>query len=153
MTLTCAFPAHGTTYRSIDPQVAAFFFAVYGVWDTIALASGGPTQVYGGAAAIGWAWGCAIMASSVAVFIFMDFVKVQIYRIWSFELTARLVPTRGRRNKLRERIETRQVSQRVARNVEKARNVIRIINVLQHFKTYKPPKYIVVKQELPKAHH
>ena len=131
----------------------AFFFAVYGVWDVVALASGGPTQVYGGAAAIGWAWGCAIMLSSVVVFVLLDFVKVQVYRSWSFELTAKLVPTKTRRTKLHDRIENRILSQRVAKNVDKVRNVLRIMTVLHHFKTYKPPQYIVVKQALPKGHH
>jgi hypothetical protein len=134
-------------------QVVAFFFAVYGVWDAVALASGGASEVYGGASAIGWAWGVAIMASSVAVFVVMDVVKVWVYRAWSFELTARLVPTRARVSKLKQRAELRILSQRVARNVERARNVLRIINVLQHFKSYKPPHYAVIKQALPKGHH
>jgi H+-transporting ATPase len=83
----------------------------------------------------------------------MDVVKVWVYRAWSFELTARLVPTRARVSKLKQRAELRILSQRVARNVERARNVLRIINVLQHFKSYKPPHYAVIKQALPKGHH
>ena len=83
----------------------------------------------------------------------MDFVKVYVYTVWSFELTAKLVPTPARRQKLVERRETRILESRVHVNINKVRNVLRIVSVLQRFKTYHPPAYAVVKVELPKGHH
>ena len=157
---TTRLPGHFWTNRPswifmaaiIGTQVIAFFFAVYGVWDTVALESGGETQIYGGSAPIGWAWGICIMASSVFVFVLMDWVKVVVYRHWSFELTAKLVPTAGRRAKLHVRRQERAVSERVAKNVEKVRNVVRIVGVLQRFDAYRPPAYTILKKELPAAH-
>ncbi|KAG1084905.1 hypothetical protein G6F42_021602 [Rhizopus arrhizus] len=38
---------------------------------------------------------------------FLDAVKVRIFRSWSFEMTAKVVPTRGRKAKLAHRKEAK----------------------------------------------
>lgn len=121
----------------VGTQIFAMFISIYGVLS-------GP---------IGWGWGVSIMAISTAVFVLLDMVKVFMYRYWSFELTAYLWPAPSRRTKLTQRRARKIQLTRVERNVDKMRNVLRIITVLQSFKTYKPPKYIEVKREAPKGHH
>ncbi|KAI9276118.1 plasma-membrane proton-efflux P-type ATPase [Sporodiniella umbellata] len=78
----------------IGTQIIALFFSVYGVF--------GEEE---GVAPCGYAWGLSVLGISLVYFMFLDFVKVQIFRKWSFEMTAKMVPTKGRRNKLMGRKE------------------------------------------------
>ncbi|KAK9767225.1 hypothetical protein K7432_003148 [Basidiobolus ranarum] len=80
--------------------------------------------------AIGWGWGFAIIGISLGYFIVLDFVKVFMFRIWSFELTARLWPTSARRRKLAERKVQKELLTRVAINTEKVRTVVRAIGAI-----------------------
>ncbi|EIE81463.1 plasma-membrane proton-efflux P-type ATPase [Rhizopus delemar RA 99-880] len=81
----------------IGTQIVALFFSVYGVF--------GEAE---GVAPCGYPWGLAVLGVSLVYFMILDVVKVQIFRRWSFEMTAKMVPTKGRKNKLttrKERIE------------------------------------------------
>ncbi|OBZ84776.1 putative plasma membrane ATPase [Choanephora cucurbitarum] len=73
-------------------QVLALFFSVYGVF-------GEHEEV----APCGWGWGMAVLGVSLVYFMLLDYVKVWLFRRWSFELTAKLVPTPKRRAKLDHR--------------------------------------------------
>ncbi|KAF9928453.1 hypothetical protein FBU30_002355 [Linnemannia zychae] len=50
--------------------------------------------------AIGWIWGIAVIGISLVYFIFLDFVKVFIFKHWSFEFTAHMWPTKAHKTKL-----------------------------------------------------
>ncbi|CAO3632729.1 unnamed protein product [Cunninghamella echinulata] len=76
----------------IGTQVVALFFSVYGVF--------GEAE---GVAPCGYAWGFAVLGISLVYFMFLDVVKVYIFRSWNFELTAKLVPVKSRREKLSNR--------------------------------------------------
>ncbi|CAG8844040.1 30988_t:CDS:1, partial [Racocetra persica] len=84
-------------------QVFAMFISIYGLLT----------------APIGWGWGVSIIAISLLYFFVLDFVKVNVFKYWSFELTAKLVPTPARKNKLRDRkidqIHRERVSQTIAK--------------------------------------
>ncbi|CAO3630008.1 unnamed protein product [Cunninghamella blakesleeana] len=76
----------------IGTQIVALFFSVYGVF--------GEAE---GVAPCGYAWGFAVLGISLVYFMILDVVKVQIFRSWSFELTAKLAPLKSRREKLANR--------------------------------------------------
>ncbi|CAO3694475.1 hypothetical protein G6F70_000287 [Rhizopus microsporus] len=78
----------------IGTQIIALFFSVYGVFGE-----------HEGVAPCGYGWGLSVLGVSLVYFMLLDVVKVQIFRKWSFEMTAKLVPTRGRKNKLHTRKE------------------------------------------------
>ncbi|GAA5795832.1 hypothetical protein HPULCUR_001194 [Helicostylum pulchrum] len=78
----------------IGTQIVALFFSVYGIF--------GEEE---GVAPCGYPWGLAVLGISLVYFMFLDVVKVQIFRSWSFEMTAKIVPTRARKNKLASRKE------------------------------------------------
>lgn len=78
----------------IGTQVVALFFSVYGVFGE-----------HEGVAPCGYGWGLSVLGVSLVYFMLLDVVKVQIFRKWSFEMTAKMVPTRGRKNKLHTRKE------------------------------------------------
>ncbi|KAG2234501.1 hypothetical protein INT48_004880 [Thamnidium elegans] len=78
----------------IGTQIVALFFSVYGIF--------GEEE---GVAPCGYPWGLAVLGVSLVYFMFLDVVKVQIFRCWSFEMTAKVVPTRARKNKLASRKE------------------------------------------------
>ncbi|KAI8097948.1 plasma-membrane proton-efflux P-type ATPase [Gilbertella persicaria] len=73
-------------------QVLALFFSVYGVF-------GENERV----APCGWGWGMSVLAISLVYFMFLDVVKVWVFRRWNFALTAKLAPTPKRRAKLEHR--------------------------------------------------
>jgi len=98
-------------------QVFAMFISIYGVLS----------------GAIGWGWGVSIMCISVAWMAVMDVVKVNVYKYWSFELTAKLVPTPARRAKLQHRKLDAARMERYHRNVEKARRVVIMARVVAHW--------------------
>ncbi|KAG0165071.1 hypothetical protein DFQ30_009002 [Apophysomyces sp. BC1015] len=76
----------------IGTQIIALFFSVYGVF--------GESE---GVAPCGYVWGLSVLAISLVYFMLLDIVKVYIMRVWNFELTAKLVPTKSRRSKLSQR--------------------------------------------------
>lgn len=80
----------------IGTQIIALFFSVYGIFGE-----------HEGVAPCGYPWGLAVLGISLVYFMFLDAVKVQIFRSWSFEMTAKVVPTKGRKAKLAHRKETK----------------------------------------------
>lgn len=78
----------------IGTQIIALFFSVYGVFGE-----------HEGVAPCGYPWGLSVLGISLVYFMILDFVKVQIFRYWSFEMTAKMVPTKARRAKLANRKE------------------------------------------------
>lgn len=98
-------------------QVFAMFISIYGVLS----------------APIGWAWGVTIMVISVVWMSVLDVVKVLVYKYWSFELTATLVPTPARRAKLALKKEDAARLERYHRNVAKARQVVIMARVVAHW--------------------
>ncbi|KAI9333643.1 plasma-membrane proton-efflux P-type ATPase [Pilaira anomala] len=91
----------------IGTQVIALFFSVYGIF--------GEEE---GVAPCGYPWGLSVLGISLVYFMFLDVVKVKIFQSWSFEMTAKMVPTRGRKNKLatRREILARRVQNQVSWN-------------------------------------
>ncbi|KAI9478757.1 MAG: plasma-membrane proton-efflux P-type ATPase [Benjaminiella poitrasii] len=77
----------------LGTQVIALFFSVYGVFGE-----------HEGVAPCGYGWGLSILGISLVYFMILDVVKVRILQAWSFELTAKLVPTKARKEKLANRI-------------------------------------------------
>ncbi|KAI8335422.1 plasma-membrane proton-efflux P-type ATPase [Chlamydoabsidia padenii] len=73
----------------IGTQIVALLFSVYGVF--------GEGE---GVAPCGWPWGLAVLGISLVFFMFLDVVKVYVFRYWNFEMTAKLVPVKSRREKL-----------------------------------------------------
>jgi H+-transporting ATPase len=82
---------------------------------------------------IGWPWGVSIISISLVYFVFLDFVKVQLFKRWSFELTAKAWPSKARRTKLHNRKVDAVNQERISRNVSKVRKVILISKVLLAF--------------------
>ncbi|KAF9908978.1 hypothetical protein BX616_011325 [Lobosporangium transversale] len=73
--------------------------------------------------AIGWGWGCAVLGISLVYFILLDFVKVYIFKNWSFEFTAHAWPTKAAKEKLAAR-KVRVVQQeRVWKSIDNVRQV------------------------------
>eukprot|EP00842_Homolaphlyctis_polyrhiza_P004157 jgi/Hompol1/4742/HPOL_000499-RA len=96
-------------------QVFAMFMSIFGV-DFL--------EAY----SIGWGWGVGIMASSLFFFVLLDVVKVMVIQNWSFELTAKLWPSRAQVNKLRAREDRKLVLERVNINKKKIKKVISTIS-------------------------
>lgn len=78
----------------IGTQIIALFFSVYGIFGE-----------HEGVAPCGYPWGFAVLGISLVYFMILDVVKVQIFRYWSFEMTAKVVPTKARKTKLATRKE------------------------------------------------
>ncbi|CAO3591116.1 unnamed protein product [Absidia cylindrospora] len=104
-------------------QVLALFFSVYGVF--------GEGE---GVAPCGWPWGLAVLGISLVYFMFLDVVKVYCFRYWNFEMTAKMVPTRGRRNKLIHRNEDREHRRRMDIAWGKIHHTIQAHDVVAAFK-------------------
>lgn len=83
---------------------------------------------------IGWGWGVTIICISLGYFVFLDFVKVQLFRYWSFELTAKLWPSKTRRTKLQDRKAYAISHARIVSNISKVRKVVIMSRVLLAFK-------------------
>ncbi|ORX92534.1 plasma-membrane proton-e [Basidiobolus meristosporus CBS 931.73] len=117
-------PSWTFTIAILGTQVFAMLISVFGV--------------PGLTTAIGWGWGCSVIAISLGYFVVLDFVKVFMFRIWSFELTAKLWPTPTRRRKLSARKIEKELNTRVTSNIEKVRTAVRAIhaiNLLQNGNT------------------
>ncbi|KAI8927499.1 hypothetical protein BC831DRAFT_497694 [Entophlyctis helioformis] len=103
-------------------QVFAMFMSIYGIEALEAHA-------------IGWAWGAGVMASSLVFFVVLDVVKVMVIRNWSFELTARLWPSRKQVTKLRAREERKVALARITENKKKVRRVVSAVHAARTFET------------------
>ncbi|KAJ1941121.1 hypothetical protein EC988_006846, partial [Linderina pennispora] len=112
-------PSITFTAAILATQIFAMFISIFGIGDFII--------------AIGWGWGVSLICLSLAYFVLLDAVKVFMFRIWSFELTVKLWPTRARRERLVQKRERRAIEARVGKNVEKVRKVSRAIYAAQAF--------------------
>ncbi|KAF8984988.1 hypothetical protein BGZ52_011752, partial [Haplosporangium bisporale] len=83
---------------------------------------------------IGWLWGIAIIGISLAYFVFLDFVKVFIFRHWNFEFTAHAWPTKVRKEKLAARKVRAIQQQRVWTAISSVRQIGAKIKALEAFK-------------------
>ncbi|KAI9339448.1 hypothetical protein DFJ73DRAFT_779334 [Zopfochytrium polystomum] len=102
-------------------QIFAMFMSIYGI------------KAFE-ATAIGWAWGASVLAISTVIFMILDVVKVMVIRYWSFELTAKLWPTKQRTAELRRRVAAKKVHDRIYTHVDKIRRVVTIHNALAQWK-------------------
>ncbi|KAI1313462.1 hypothetical protein EDD11_002522 [Mortierella claussenii] len=86
-----------------------------------------------------------VLLISFIYFIILDVVKVLIFKHWSFELTATLVPTSARRHKLAERKATKIQQERVWNSINQVRKVAVMTAVVSSFqeKTHAEPVAIV----------
>ena len=92
---------------------------------------------------IGWAWTWAVLGVSGVMFMLLDIVKVVTFKIWSFELTAKLWPSKSNRNKLLKREQEKLDSVRIEANVKKVKRaftVLRAMNAWLHVAKVKSPK-------------
>ncbi|KAJ1820077.1 hypothetical protein GGH91_002251 [Coemansia sp. RSA 2671] len=112
-------PSLTFTAAILATQVFAMFISIFGI--------------NGLTTAIGGGWGVSLLLVSLAYFVVLDAVKVFVFRIWSFELTVKLWPTRARKEKLRHRKERRLVEERVRQNIEKVRKASRVIYAASAF--------------------
>ncbi|KAJ1554640.1 hypothetical protein HK096_002599 [Nowakowskiella sp. JEL0078] len=106
----------------LGTQVIAMVMAIVGV----PAFDGGPIGVGGGFAVIGISLLCTFL---------LDFIKVQVFRHWNFELTAKLWPVPSRRADLASRRERQVVIKRYLQNVKKVRKVVNVIYATLAFKT------------------
>ncbi|KAI9223150.1 H(+)-ATPase [Blastocladiella britannica] len=113
-----------------SPMFAAAIIGTQ-VFATVMCAVGWPFM---GAPAIGWGWSCLILGISFAYTIFLDLVKVFIFRIWSFELTAKMLPTKFRTDKLAARKADAIRHERVTRNWNKVKASMKLFKVIVAFK-------------------
>jgi H+-transporting ATPase len=75
-----------------------------------------------------------VLLISFIYFIILDVVKVQLFKYWSFEMTATLVPTQVRRTKLAARNATRAQQQRVWNSIDSVRKVAVMTAVISSLK-------------------
>ncbi|RUS14058.1 H+ ATPase [Endogone sp. FLAS-F59071] len=108
----------------IGTQVIALFFSVFGVFGT-------GEDV----APIGWGWGFAVLGISLVYFLFLDVIKVQVFRAWNFELTAKLFPSPARKAKLAARQADALQRARVMGNWKKAQKVTKMTGVILAMQT------------------
>jgi H+-transporting ATPase len=108
----------------IGTQIVALFFSVYGVF-------GEGEEV----APIGYAWGFSVLGISLVYFLFLDVIKVQIFKYWNFEFTAKLVPTPARKAKLAARKAEAIQRERVMGNWKKAQKVAKMSGVILAMQT------------------
>jgi len=87
------------------------------------------------ATAIGWGWGVSVLAISTVMFMVLDVLKVLIIRNWSFELTAKLWPTKQRVAELHRRRIAAVKKHKVTANIEKMRRWFRIIVAVSSWKS------------------
>ncbi|CAG8485854.1 6502_t:CDS:2, partial [Scutellospora calospora] len=100
-------------------QIFAMFISIYGVLT----------------APIGWAWGVGIIAVSLVYFVVLDFIKVMVFKYWSFEFTAKAWPTKERKTKLRERVDRQAYEEKVNRSISKVRKVVLMSKVILAFRS------------------
>ncbi|KAG0302810.1 hypothetical protein BGZ98_007208 [Dissophora globulifera] len=78
-----------------------------------------------------------VLCISFAYFVVLDFVKVQLFKSWSFELTASLVPTAARRLKLANRKASKIQQTRVWNSIDQVRKVAVMTAVVSSFQEKK----------------
>ncbi|KAF9956359.1 hypothetical protein BGZ72_002838 [Mortierella alpina] len=84
--------------------------------------------------AIGWLWGIAVIGISLVYFVLLDFVKVYIFKRWTFEFTAHAWPTKARKEKLAAR-RVRYIQQkRVWASIDNVRQVGLKLKVVEALK-------------------
>ncbi|KAJ2782598.1 hypothetical protein H4R18_002166 [Coemansia javaensis] len=113
-------PSLTFTAAILATQVFAMFISIFGIKSLTT--------------PIGAGWGVSLLAISLAYFVLLDAVKVFVFRIWSFELTVRLWPTRARKDRLRHKKERLVIEARVRANVEKVRRVCKVIYAADAFR-------------------
>ncbi|KAI8337756.1 plasma-membrane proton-efflux P-type ATPase [Chlamydoabsidia padenii] len=111
----------------IGTQIVALLFSVYGVF--------GEAE---GVAPCGWPWGLAVLGISLVYFMFLDVVKVYIFRYWNFEMTAKLVPVKSRRSKLAMRQSDYAQQVRVQQSWDKINGMANAFNIVAAFQQEKP---------------
>jgi len=94
-------------------QILAMFMSIFGVF-------GEGEQIE----PIPWEWGVLILAISFAYTFILDFIKVQVFRWWSFENTVRMFPTAKRMAKLHARKAAANEKKRIYNNWRKARKIV-----------------------------
>ncbi|ORX47509.1 H(+)-ATPase [Hesseltinella vesiculosa] len=104
-------------------QVLALFFSVYGVF--------GQRE---GVAPCGYGWGFAVLGISLVYFMFLDVVKVYCFRYWSFEMTAKVVPTKGRKTKLINRQADDEYKERVRASWNKINHTLKAHDIAYAFR-------------------
>ncbi|KAF9287999.1 hypothetical protein BGZ68_000954 [Mortierella alpina] len=72
-----------------------------------------------------------ILLISFAYFVLLDVVKVWLFKIWSFELTAIFVRTPARRRKLAEKTARKHQQKRVWHNIDRLREVLLKVRALE----------------------
>ncbi|CAO3572878.1 unnamed protein product [Mortierella alpina] len=80
---------------------------------------------------IPFAQAIVILLISFAYFVLLDVVKVWLFKIWSFELTAMFVRTPARRRKLAERTSRKQQQKRVWHSIDRLREVVLKLKALE----------------------
>jgi H+-transporting ATPase len=108
----------------IGTQIVALFFSVYGVF-------GSGEKV----APIGYPWGFAVLGISLVYFLFLDIIKVQVFKAWNFELTAKLFPSPARKAKLAARQADAHQRNRVMNNWKKAQKIAKMSGVILAMQT------------------
>ncbi|KAG0213148.1 hypothetical protein BGX31_001335 [Mortierella sp. GBA43] len=83
---------------------------------------------------IGWVWGVVVIAISLVYFVVLDFVKVYIFNNWSFEFTARVWPSKERREKLNARKQREIQQKRVWASIDKVRQIGLKVKALEALK-------------------
>jgi H+-transporting ATPase len=84
----------------------------------------------------GWAYGITVMATSLLFFAFLDIIKVQVYRNWSYELTVKLYPTAARKAELKKRQDIMARRLRVKKQFNKIKAIIKIIKYMTAINVY-----------------
>ncbi|KAH8548886.1 plasma-membrane proton-efflux P-type ATPase [Umbelopsis sp. PMI_123] len=106
----------------LGTQVVALFFSVYGVF--------GPREHV---APCGWPWGLSVLGISLVYFMLLDVIKVWIFRVWNFKLTAYLFPSPARKRKLQARQEDYIKHKAVKESWSKVYNVVETYRVAHAF--------------------
>ncbi|CAG8521989.1 8116_t:CDS:2 [Acaulospora morrowiae] len=99
-------------------QVFTMFICIYGVLSP----------------AVGWGWGVGVIGVSLGYFFVLDFVKVNLFKYWSFEMTAKVWPSPSRKRKLRNRKADAHQRKRVLANFAKVRKVVLMSKVILAFR-------------------
>lgn len=101
-------------------QVFATIIVIFGV-DFLELEGVGP------------AWGFGVLGVSLGFFVILDFIKVLVFKYWSFEVTATFWPTPSRRAKLAQRKIDQVNHARLVNNVHKLKKILVVAEAANHF--------------------
>ena len=82
---------------------------------------------------IGWQWTVGVLAVSAVIFMLLDVVKVYTFKLWSFELTAKLWPSQKHKEKLAKRQARQIINDRSAKNWKKVRKASKVIYAASAF--------------------